>query len=246
MNEAAASVESEVKAWPSEAEEVARRAMQARAFGLCADRRDPIPASILGALVKAQGMVERVGHDTTHSSGYRYTSSEAVIEASQVMAKCGLGMFPCGEVSRDGRLFITYIVFHENGDQWRMPETSVPIVAEGRALDKAEATAKTWSYGYTLRGLLKMPRFDDSSDANVRPDRAAPAVKPVPGRISDIASAADMEAWFAAYGHKLTELEEGARADAIFALVDKARDVGFSDLTARLDALFPKPAAEVA
>lgn len=157
----------------------------------------PMPPAIASAIAMAQGLMQRVGHDGKNQHhGYRYTSAEAVIEAAiEPMKKAGLGLVQCGweplpprcdtwfdvsdkgeqleqRVSGPARIEIRYMLVHESGVAWWMPPVTMPVLPEkGRPMDKAEATALTYSLGYVLRGLLKIPRTDDADDLDQRDDR---------------------------------------------------------------------------
>mgnify|MGYP000246290882 CR=1 FL=1 len=162
-----------------------------------ADAGWTMPPAIAKAIAIAQGLMQRVGHDGKNlHHWYRYTSAEAVIEASiEPMAKAGLGLVQCGweplpprcdtwfdvsdkgeqleqRVSGPARIEIRYMLVHESGVAWWMPPVTMPVLPEkGRPMDKAEATALTYSLGYVLRGLLKIPRTDDADDLDQRDDR---------------------------------------------------------------------------
>ncbi len=139
-----------------------------------------IPKEVLEALVKAQAQVRAVGKDGNNQHHrYRYTSAEALIDAATAwMAAAGMALVQCGWRSvppeltgMPDRLEVTYVVT-AGGALWVMPVVSTPILPEkGRPWDKAEATALTYNLGYTLRGLLKIPRVDTDDDVDQRDDR---------------------------------------------------------------------------
>lgn len=160
----------------------------------------PMPPTIATAIAIAQSRMKRVAHDGKNAHhGYRYTSAEAIIEAAiEPMAAAGLGLVQCGwedlpperqtwfdvndkgeqmrhDVSGPARLMIRYILVHQqSGESWELPAVTMPVLPEkGRPVDKAEATALTYSLGYVLRGLLKIPRTDDGDDLDQRDDRSA-------------------------------------------------------------------------
>jgi hypothetical protein len=268
-----------------EAEEEARRGMRARAFGISyplLSRRAGIPAKVAIALVKAQRVVKRVGHDAANSHhGYRYTSAEAVIDnatawldqaglalvqygwhrvapaAEEWMFIDGTGKTVAAEESAPARLTIFYALCHDSGEVWEMPPVSIPVLPEkGRPLDKAEATALTYSLGYVLRGLLKIPRSDDGTDVNQRPDddedrashRAGRGRVIAPaGKLSEVRDRDELAAWMRVHGPKMAKLDEAARATAMASLVKKGGELGIpeADVLAKLEELAPKPVAEV-
>ncbi len=64
-----------------------------------------------------------------------------------------------------------------------MPSVQMPVLPEkGRPVDKAEATALTYSLGYVLRGLLKIPRTADADDLDQRDDRGRDPTPRPPAR----------------------------------------------------------------
>ena len=141
---------------------------------------EKMPAAIATALAKTQAKVLRVGKDGENAHHrYRYTSAEALIEAAVgLMGSEGLAIVQCGWdlVAPSGpempaRLVVQYLLTHVGGDTWWMPPSSTPAIPEkGRPWDKAEAAALTYSLGYTLRGLLKIPRADADDDVDQRND----------------------------------------------------------------------------
>jgi ERF superfamily len=146
---------------------------------------EKVPAAIATALAKAQAKVTRVGKDGANTfHRYRYTSAEALIESAiGVMGSEGLALVQCGwdivqpAGEMPARLSVRYLLTHVSGESWEMPPSSTPAIPEkGRPWDKAEAAALTYSLGYTLRGLLKIPRADADDDVDQRDD--APAHQP--------------------------------------------------------------------
>lgn len=69
-------------------------------------RTEVMPAEIAKALVKAQALIRAVGHDATNSfHRYRYTSAEALLDASrEPMAAAGLALVQCGWSMTDPRV----------------------------------------------------------------------------------------------------------------------------------------------
>ena len=139
---------------------------------------EKMPAAIATGLAKAQARVKRVGKDGTNAfHKYKYTSAEALIEAAvDLMGEQGIALVQCGwdRIQRPedpARISVRYILTHASGESWEMPPSSTPVIPEkGRPWDKAEAAALTYSLGYTLRGLLKIPRADADDDVDQRND----------------------------------------------------------------------------
>lgn len=265
-----------------EAEEAARRSMRARHFE-DAPRREGIPAKVAIALVKAQRLVKRVQHDqgNTHHN-YRYTSAEALLEAAtEWFGQAGLAFVQYGwrreapraeewlfasaenktvsiEESAPARLVILYALIHESGEVWEMPPTSIPVLPEkGRPLDKAEATALTYSLGYTLRGLLKIPRSDDGTDANQRADddgedraahRSRGRVIAPSGKLSEVRDRDELAVWLSVHGPKLARLDPATRMKQVGAIVAKAKELGIDaeSVLAKIEELAPKLAEPTA
>ena len=143
---------------------------------------EKMPAAIATGLAKAQARVNRVGKDGTNAfHKYKYTSAEALIEAAvDLMGEQGIALVQCGwdRIQRPedpARISVRYILTHASGESWEMPPSSTPVIPEkGRPWDKAEAAALTYSLGYTLRGLLKIPRADADDDVDQRNDDHTP------------------------------------------------------------------------
>lgn len=157
----------------------------------------------------AQKAIRSVAHDgkNTHQ-GYRYTSSEAIIEeARAALGAAGLSLsivsaelLPAeyavetvnrrGEVSRFEARMILRSTFRlscvdGSGPFDVMTQTDWPVTPEaGRPFDKAVAAARTASLGYMLRDLLLIPRGEDGTaiDGNDRDPEASAPVRPLPPR----------------------------------------------------------------
>ena len=129
------------------------------------------------ALVEAQRSakaVEKESQNTFHC--YKYASTESIIEEARgALSHAGLA-FSCVESKLEsGRgcriLICSYRLEHVSGET-RAYQSFTPISEEkGRPLDKAVAIAKTYDFGYTLRGLLLLPRVEEGTDADQRDDR---------------------------------------------------------------------------
>ena len=143
-----------------------------------------MPAEIAKALVIAQAKMRRVGHDSSNEHHrYKYTSAEAILEAVRgPMEEAGLALLQLGwdAYQADGvsRLRVRYLLTHSSGASWEVPSSTIPVLPDkGRPWDKAEATALTYSLGYTLRGLLRIPRWGTDDDVDQRDDRPDPAAE---------------------------------------------------------------------
>lgn len=141
-------------------------------------------STLAAALVEAQSHAQAVAKDSTNSfHRYKYASAEAVIEeARQALAAAGLALITTGwrfepHASEEfssapiGRVHVKYRLLHTSGESVEF-ESSTPVISEkGRPADKAEATALTYNLGYFLRGLLLLPRVDESEVVDARDDR---------------------------------------------------------------------------
>lgn len=134
--------------------------------------------------------------------GYKYASSEDVIsEAREALTSAGLALYcrsarvqPLGTSQVEGgdgvvststqwEAAMVYVLVHSSGESLEI-ESATPIMpGNGRPMDKALATAKTYDLAYTLRTLLLLPRLDPREIAEEPVDqrREAPAAGPVPG-----------------------------------------------------------------
>lgn len=141
-----------------------------------------IPAKIAIALVKAQAAaraVDKASRNNFH--GYQYASAEDVLAAGrEAMNSAGLALIcagwtlvPSANAEEHDRIHVRYLLVHAEGDSYALEDTSTPVIPEkGRPEDKAEATALTYSIGYTMRGLLCLPRgASEDDDVNKRDDR---------------------------------------------------------------------------
>lgn len=149
-------------------------------------------SELVKALVQAQKIARAVGKDKSNSfHRYKYASAEAMIEEARgALAESGLA-FRCidslvllGEIPL---LRLTYSLSHISGESEAITSTTPIIEEKGRPLDKAVATAKTYDLGYTLRGLLLLPRVeeevdqrDDTKHEPVKPSNVVPIVKEMP------------------------------------------------------------------
>lgn len=135
-------------------------------------------AKLFAALVRAQQAAQAVEKDSRNDfHRYAYASAEDMIaEGRRALSSAGLALFPLvqdvlhgGEASEDA-LTSEYLLIHESGESVSL-KTITPIIPEkGRPADKAVATAKTYDLGYTLRGLLLLPRVEKGAQSDERDD----------------------------------------------------------------------------
>lgn len=140
-------------------------------------------ADISAALVKAQEISKAVGKDGTNKyHQYKYASAEAMIEeARTALTAAGLALFQAGfrfvESSLPradklpvGRVYVRYRLVHTTGQFYEFESSTSVIPEKGRPDDKAEFGAITANLGYTLRGLLLLPREDAETSPDARND----------------------------------------------------------------------------
>ena len=137
--------------------------------------------TMAAALVAAQKHAQAVSKTSKNSfMGYKYASAEALIEEARVaLNEAGLAVIPVQwsvvpvtdvEGVRS-KISVTYMLVHESGNSLTtVAETSI-LPEKGRPQDKAEATALTYNLGYYLRGLLLLPREEESQSVDSRDDR---------------------------------------------------------------------------
>lgn len=146
----------------------------------------PGPA-ICKALVAAQKAARSVAKDAENKfMHYRYASAEAIMaEGREALNGAGLALVGSGwtyepwpketgeALGACGAMRVEYLLVHDSGETAVfcstvavMPERSARTDGWARPLDKAQATALTYSAGYTLRGLLMLPRVADDEEAD--------------------------------------------------------------------------------
>jgi hypothetical protein len=145
------------------------------------DAGKAIGQKLATALIAAQKTAKAVGKDAENTfHHYAYASAEAVIaEARSALSGAGLAVVtaswhamasPAGE-----SLAVTYLLIHDSGESMSFVTETAVVPEKGRPLDKAQATALTYSLSYFLRGLLLLPRVEEGTDADQRDDRGTPA-----------------------------------------------------------------------
>lgn len=207
-----------------------------------------MPAKIAAALVKAAREADAVEKKGTVSipgkegrAGYSYTFAGAdalMSEARGALEKAGLAIvltrwWPVverhEEQGEDGKpsvwfnrtLFAEFLLVHEEGESHPIGPFQMPVVEErGRGIDKCDAAALTYLTGYTMRGLLCLPRVEKGSQVDERDDservprgaKKAPtaeeaaevAANAIAGALSDLPNdqCPTLEAWCSAYASK--------------------------------------------
>lgn len=140
----------------------------------------PPPCAIIAALVLAQRAAKSVGKDGKNDwHGYRYATAESMLEegraallsAGLVLMQTWWSVRPPAVEGEVARLGIRYVLAHESGATWELEREHSVIPEKGRPVDKAEAGALTASFGYTMRGLLALPRIEQGTDIDERDDR---------------------------------------------------------------------------
>lgn len=186
---------------------------------------------LAAALVKAQTearAVEKTAYNQHHK--FNYASADAMIAEGRIaLATAGLSLvtlgwkFEPGAIGdAPGRVVVRYMLTHTSGQALSWESSTFVVPGKGRPEDKAEFGAVTENLGYTLRGLLLLPRVEEGANVSGRDDRSyeprqAPAAAPTP---ADPAVAALV----AEYKRKIDDLPE---LEAFGALVSELDGVGF-------------------
>lgn len=161
--------------WKRDVADLARAEVRA-ALGEQPARR-AMPVTIAKGLVAAQRAVKAVSHDGFNAHHkYAYTSAEALVsEARGALNGAGLALLEVHHRAHRGETYeleVAYLLVHEGGDTYELEPVRVPVlVGQGRTDDKAQAAALTYCLGYTVRGLLLIPRPDSDEDVDQRDDR---------------------------------------------------------------------------
>ena len=171
-----------------------------------------IPPSVAAGLVKARRAVKAVEKAATNThQRYKYASADAIMaEALAALSEGGLTFstlaWAVGTVERQRsiatesgeivtvpeiglRLRCTHVLAAEDGACVVVTTDDAILPQNGRPEDKATFGALTESYAYALRGLLGIPRVDESISVSGRDDtretpppaarRAPPAARPL-------------------------------------------------------------------
>lgn len=142
-------------------------------------------AKIYTALVQAQQSAQAVHKSSVNAfHHYKYSSAEAIIaEAREALSSAGLALLTTGwtpyAVGDSPGISVHYLLVHVSGESIQFSPCITAVVPDkGRPLDKAQATALTYSLGYFLRGLLLLPRVEEEVDQ--RDDRPKEDKAPAP------------------------------------------------------------------
>lgn len=116
--------------------------------------------------------------------GYAFASGEVLIdEGREYLLANGLVFYQRGQQTIDDKYVrIEYVLSHPASKETLLWTVLVPAAeGKGKPLDKAVAGALTYDFGYTIRGLLLLPRKSkDELDPDERDDaKHVPATKPV-------------------------------------------------------------------
>lgn len=193
-----------------------------------------VPQTMAAALVLAQANAQAVGKDKKNEyHRYKYASAEAIIEEARgALTSAGLALLvttwrvvdrnpQAKEKEPIGRLEVDYLLVHGMTGVERQFTASTPIIPEkGRPEDKAEAGALTSNLGYFLRGLLLLPREDETAAVDQRDDRSyqGPASDERPPAAQPAAADPDAAAWDALEKQWVASIDKAIAAKDLGAL----------------------------
>lgn len=136
--------------------------------------------NLAAAMVKAQASAQAVAKTSENKfHRYRYASAEALIEEGrEALSGAGLALItlrwevlPAATEGASSRVHVHYLLLHTSGESISLDATTSVLPEKGRPQDKAEATALTYNLGYFIRGLLLLPREEESIAVDQRDDR---------------------------------------------------------------------------
>ncbi|NIM50428.1 MAG: hypothetical protein GTO22_14460 [Gemmatimonadales bacterium] len=135
------------------------------------------PDTMNESIVLAQHLARHVvKRSKNQHHQYEYASTEDVIrECNHALSAAGLAFLPVeyriDRSTEPATLHANYVLLHwkDTRSMAFSSQTSI-LPGKGRPEDKAEATAKTYDLGYTLRGLLLLPRVDKGTEVDQRDD----------------------------------------------------------------------------
>jgi hypothetical protein len=141
--------------------------------------------TLAAALVDAQSKAQAVEKASTNTfQKYKYASADAMIaEGREALSLSGLTLMSAGwhfsegkietsDGAAVGRVTISYRLIHKSGHAFDFTSSSFVVPGKGRPADKAEMGAVTENLGYTIRGLLLLPRVDEGASVERRDDRS--------------------------------------------------------------------------
>lgn len=221
----------------------------------------PIPASVAAGLVRARRAVRPVEKDSKNTHhGYKYASADDVAaEGLRALNEGGLAFLTLSWVlvsidrprviaAEDGsvqsvpdtatRLRCVHALVAEDGASVEIT-TDLPVLPDrGRPEDKAALGALTESYAYAIRGLLGIPRVDESISVSGRDDtppaRKAPlAARPLAPPAADPAPAPAASTAAPTYesnlARQLRQAQDPAGLEAAFGAMKTALSAGQID-----------------
>lgn len=204
-------------------------------------------------LVAAQVAARAVEKDRRHDyHKYNYVSAEAMItEGRAALAAGDIALLTLGwawqtlpteyaegdkKRTAPGRVVIQYELRHVSGDATAFESSSWVVPEKGRSIDKAESGAITENLSYTLRGLLLLPRVDEGTSVETRPEPEGAAAGPDPvvrelrRQIAEADDAGLMNVLDAIADAELAEIDEqDVLADVGCRGLDLAQSVGDVD-----------------
>jgi hypothetical protein len=179
---------------------------------------------LYAAMVQAQRISQAVAKQSTNAfHRYKYASAEALIEEGRsALSEAGLALLTTtwavtpdadgAAMARSSVLRVTYLLVHTSGESLQMTAETSIIPEKGRPQDKAEATALTYNLGYFIRGLLMLPREDESASVDQRRDSPAKSdafdasfITSVDGALNAIEAASSVDE-LAAVGKRVAQI----------------------------------------
>lgn len=173
-----------------------------------------IPPSVAAGLVKARRAVKAVEKQATNAhQKYRYASADAIMaEGLAALSEGGLTFSTLAwsvctverqrSIATEGgeivtvpevglRLRCTHVLAAEDGACVVVTTDDAILPQNGRPEDKATFGALTEAYAYALRGLLGIPRVDESISVSGRDDSPPPAARRAPPAARPLATPAN-------------------------------------------------------
>lgn len=174
-----------------------------------ASKKTTMAQTLSRALHAAQWSAKKISKDSRNKfSNYDYCSAESLMELwTDIAGRNGLSLFPLELNIRytpgdPPTLSTTWLLSHIKGEDRTLTMDWPIIIAKGKPMDKAIASARTSSLGYLIRDLLIAPRVNPTDDMDHDQNNQAPAKKrtyaPKPTHEDDVA-----EFWKAveSFGH---------------------------------------------
>lgn len=126
---------------------------------------------LMAALLKAQKSIDHVGKDARNTfHKFNYASAESMItDCREALHEAGITLVTLSSVVDGDVLRCVYLVCFED-ESLQMASDTPAVEGSGRPKDKAFASASTTNLSYFLRGLLLVPRVEESAEMNARDD----------------------------------------------------------------------------